>query len=288
MWFLYALLSAVGKSYSGFFRKKMAWNVGAAMYMWVSYTLVLLVLTPFMLTNLSQIKEMLTYSFMAVFGASFSLMLATQMNLEALKREDLSYVAPLNAFVPIFTLGIAALFLKEYPPAIGSIGILAVVVGAYFINLVPERLHWYDPLVRLVKSPGAQLSMGVAFGYAINTVLMKAVSNQGYGLTIMYVITLTGWLLLAYVPLAKRNELSLTFKSNRLAILGAAGSSFVGGFFHILAVAGTYASYAVSVRRFEMLISVLLGWRYLKETNIRNKFIGCFFMIVGSIIMVLA
>lgn len=289
MWFVYALIGAFGKSYSGFFRKKMAGNVSATMYMWVSYSLMLLVLTPFMLRDISQITSMLGQSFWVVFGAAFSLMIATQMNLEALKREELSYTAPLNAFVPVFTLILAALFLNESPPRMGVLGILAIFAGAYVINIQPNRLHWYEPLVRLLKSPGAQLSIGVAFGYAINTVLMKMISNQGYnGLNIMYAITLIGWILLLHIPLTRHKELVTALKSNKVVLLGAAVSAFAGGFFHILALASTYASYAVSVRRFEMLISVLLGWRYLKETNIRNKLIGCIFMIGGAIIMAIS
>jgi drug/metabolite transporter (DMT)-like permease len=289
MWFLYALLGAVGKSYSGFFRKKMAGSVSASVYMWVAYTLMLIVLSPFMIVNLTQVINMITQFPLVVFGAAFSSIAATQMNLEALKREELSYTAPLNSFVPIFTLIIAALFLDESPPQLGAIGILAIFIGAYIVNLKPQRFHWYEPLVRLVTSPGAQLSLGVAFGYAVNTVLVKVVSNQGYNsFTIMYALTLLGWVLLVYVPFVKRDELATAFKSNKAVVLGAAVSSFAGGFFHILAIAGTYASYAVSVRRFETLISVLLGWRYLKETNIRNKIIGSLFMIAGAMIMALA
>lgn len=286
MWFLYALLGAVGKSYSGFYRKKMAGNVSASMYMWVSYSLLLIVLSPFMVSRMSGVTDMLLHSTLVVFGAAFSLMFATQMNLEALKREELSYTAPLNAFVPIFTFIIAGLFLGENPPRLGMLGILAIFMGAYVVNLKPERLNWYDPLVRLASSTGAQLSIGVAFGYAINTVLMKLISNQGYdSFTIMYAITAIGWLLLLYVPFKERDELLTTLKSSKVVVIGAATSSFVGSFFHILALAGTYASYAASIRRFDMLISVLLGWRYLKETNIRNKLIGSVLMTVGAVIM---
>ena len=289
MWFLYALLGAVGKSYSGFFRKKMAGNVSASMYMWVSYSLLLIVLTPFMLSRMPQVADMLLHSTLVVFGAAFSLMVATQMNLEALKREELSYTAPLNAFVPIFTLIIAGLLLNENPPSLGMLGILAIFIGAYVVNLRPDRLSWYDPLVRLISSTGAQLSLGVAFGYAINTVLMKVVSNQGYdSFSIMYAITAIGWLLLIYIPFKKHDELAATVRSNKVVLLGAAASSFAGTFFHILAIASTYASYAVSIRRFDMLISVLLGWRYLKETNIRNKLIGSVFMTAGAVIMALS
>ncbi|HSX05866.1 MAG TPA: DMT family transporter [Candidatus Saccharimonadales bacterium] len=289
MWFLYALLGAVGKSYTGFFRKRMAATVSASMYMWVTYFLLLVVLSPLMVSHLAQLGKMFTGAFWVVFGAAFSLMIATQLNLEALKREELSYTAPLNSFVSIFTLLIAMLFLHENPPRLGIVGILAIFIGAYIINLKPQRLHWYDPLVRLVTSPGAQLSLGVAFGYAVNTVFMKALSNQGYDdLTILYAIILIGWVLLAFVPIRKPRELVATFRSNKAALVGATVSSFAGNFFHILAIAGTYASYAVSVRRFDSLIAVLLGWRYLKETNIRNKLIGSLVMVAGAIVMALS
>lgn len=289
MWFIYALLGAVGKAYSGFFRKKMAGSISAAMFMWVSYSLMLLALLPFMVTRMNEIIDMLLYAPLIVFGAAFSLMLATQMNLEALKREELSYTAPLNAFVPIFTLIIAAAFLSETPPRFGVLGIGSIVIGAYFINLKPGQLKWYEPLTHLVKSAGAQLSIGVAFGYAVNTVFMKLLSNQGYDpFTIMFAITLLGWCLLVHIPFVKRDELRAVSQSSKAVIFGAAASSFAGGFFHILAIAGTFASYAVGVRRLEMLFAVLLGWHYLKETNIRNKLIGSFCMIIGAIIMAIA
>jgi drug/metabolite transporter (DMT)-like permease len=289
MWFLYALIGAVGKSYSGFFRKKMAGHVSATTYMWVSYSLILFVLTPIMLSRFSDLTDMLLEMPLVVFGASLSLMIATQLNLEALKREELSYVAPLNAFVPIFTLIIAALFLDETPPKFGVLGVLFIVLGAYAINLRADRVKWFDPLLRLVKNTGARLSLAVAFGYAVNTVLFKVISNHGYdSFSTMYAATAFGWLLLIYVPLTKRNELQASLQSSKTVILGAAVSSFAGSFFHILAVAGTYASYAVSVRRFEMLFSVLLGWRYLKETNIRNKLIGSLLMTAGAIVMAIS
>src|SRR5688572_20233719 len=104
MWFVYALLGAVGKSYSGFFRKKIARSVSGDMYIWVGYSLVLLAFTPFMITRISDIVDVLMELPLLVFGASLSSIIATRLNLEALKREDLSYTAPLNAFVPIFTL----------------------------------------------------------------------------------------------------------------------------------------------------------------------------------------
>lgn len=259
------------------------------MYIWIGYTLILLFLTPFMLPQMSNVFNALVQLPLIVFGAAFSYMVATQLNLEALKREDLSYTAPLNAFVPVFTLGIAIIFLNETPPRLGLLSITLIVAGAYIVSIKPGRIHWYDPLKRLLASTGAQLSLGVALCYAINTVLMKVISNNGYNaFVILYVTTLVGWVLLLNVPLTRLSELKAVGKSDKLAILGGSFGSFAGSFFHILALANTYTSYATSVRRLDSVFSVLLGWRYLKEKEIRNKLIGSFVMTIGAVVMVLS
>jgi drug/metabolite transporter (DMT)-like permease len=289
MWFLYALLGAIGKSYSGFFRKKIAKSVSGAMYIWIGYSLILLILTPFMISQFDEVIDAFVTLPLIVFGTAISYMLATQLNLEALKREDLSYTAPLNAFVPVFTLLVAGLFLSESPPKFGVIGILAVVIGAYIINIKPEKVKWHAPLGRLLTSTGAQLSLGVALCYAINTVLMKIMSNDGYNVfVITYTTTLVGWLLLLYVPLLRHGELRAIGKSDKIAVISGGLSSFAGSFFHILAIANTYTSYATAVRRLDAIISVLLGWRYLKEKNIRTKLAGSLIMTLGAVILAIS
>ncbi len=289
MWFFYALLGAFGKSYSGFFRKKMAGNVGAATYIWVSYSILLIILTPILLMRSSQMIELVRTIPIVIIGAAVANLLATQLNLAALKHEELSYTAPLNAFVPVFTLIIAGLFLQEHPPRFGVLGILSIFLGAYVINIKPQRTAWYDPLTHLVTNRGAQLSLCVALGYAINTTLLKVISNNGYdAFTSLYATTALGWIFFAHVPFVKRKELKAAVKSNGFVLIGSGISSFFSAFFHIVAVGMTYTSYAVSVRRLEVLIAVFLGWRYLKETNIRNKLIGSLLMLVGTVVMAIS
>lgn len=289
MWFFYALLGAIGKSYSGLFRKKMVGNVSGEMYMWLSYGAILVVLSPILFTSGSTMLAMLQQSWLIVLGVSVSSISATLLNIEALKREELSYTAPLNAFVPVFTLIIAALFLNETLHIVGILGILVIVIGAYVINInAGETAKWYLPFVRLFKNTGARITLAVTFSFAINSIFIKALTNQSFdSFSILYITTAITWILLAYVPFVKRREFASIAKSNKLVVIGGAVSSFAGTFFHILAVAGTYASYAVAVRRLEAPISILLGWRHLKETNIRNKLIGSAFMVVGAVIIVL-
>lgn len=289
MWIVYALLGAVGKSYSGFFRKKIATTVSGDMYIWVGYSLVLLIFTPFMIPRISEIRSVLNELPLFVIGIAFTSIASTRLNLEALKHEDLSYTAPLNAFVPIFTLLIAGVFLGENPPRFGTLGVVAVVIGAYIVNIKPGGIHWYEPLKRLTTSVGAQLSIAVALFLAISTVLIKVVTNSGHSsLVIFYVTTLIGWLMLIHVPILRRNELKAVEKADKLAILGGGISSFASAYFHILATSSTFTSYASGVRRLDSLISVLLGWRYLKESNIRMKLIGSLVMTAGAVVMALS
>jgi drug/metabolite transporter (DMT)-like permease len=251
--------------------------------------LIMVLLLPFAFSKYSDIWNAFLGSPLVLVGAALSLMIATLMNLKALKYEELSYIAPLNSFVPVFTLLIAALFLDENPPLAGVAGIGLTFVGAYLINLKPGSMRWYDPIKHMFTNKGALLSIGVAFGYAINTVLMKQASTKGYNeFTIMFLITTIGWLFLVYVPLTRRRELKATFRSSKVYLAGATASSFAGSFFHILAIAGTYASYAVSIRRFDAIISVLIGWKYLEDTNIRNKLVGSLTMVLGAIILAIA
>lgn len=104
----------------------------------------------------------------------------------------------------------------------------------------------------------------------------------------MYAYTLLGWVMLVHVPLLQKTKMRQALKGSKKYVIGATLSAFVGSFFHILAVGGSFASYAASIRRFDSVISVGLGWRYLRETNIKNKLIGALLMVIGAIIIALS
>ena len=114
-------------------------------------------------------------------------------------------------------------------------------------------------------------------------------ANDGFGaLTVFYLATLVGWLFLIYVPILKHKELRAIERSDKFAVLGGGVSSFASGYFHILATASTFTSYATSVRRLDSLFSILLGWRYLNETNIRIKLLGAITMTIGALLLVIS
>jgi drug/metabolite transporter (DMT)-like permease len=289
MWFLYAVLGAFGKSYSAFFRKKVAGNISSSTYTWIGYTLALFILAAIMRSDLAVVPEILRSHFTVVVVAALSNNLGVSLNLAALKREDLSYIAPLNAFVPVFTLIIANVYLGESPRRFGVLGVFVVVIGAYIVSLRSMSGGVGAPIKRLVTNSGAKLSIGVAVSYAINTVLVKKLTTEGYNsFTSLFAVTLLGWLFLSYVPLFKRREIvGLSRADMKIVLLGGL-ASLAGSLFHTIAMTKTYASYATGVRRFDAIISIALGWRYLKESDIRYKLIGSVVMTVGTLLMLIS
>lgn len=286
MWFIYALIGAVGKTYSGFYRKKIAHTVSSSLYIWIANTLILIVLTPFMWSHRSDLTQLLSSMPIVLSGVVITNLLATRLNFEALKREELSYTAPLNAFVPLFTLLIASVFLHESPPRFGLVGVAIIVVGAYVVSIDPSKIHWYSPIQRLTKSAGAQLSIIVTFCYALNTIATKFITNEGFNsLDIFYVTSLLTWTCLLYVPFKHHREFKIVTKVDKRYVLNGSVSAFASGYFHILATASTFTSYATSVRRLDSILSVFLGWKYLKETNILMKILGASIMLIGTLIL---
>lgn len=45
--------------------------------------------------------------------------------------------------------------------------------------------------------------------------------------------------------------------------------------------------YALALFQLSTIVSILLGYRIFKETDIRKKLVGAFIMIIGSILIIL-
>lgn len=287
LWIIYGLSGAFFKSLTGVFRKKISSKINAVVFAWLNAFIASLILLPFIFLFKSDLAGILQHQFFIVLGAAFFSLTGILLNIKALDKEELSFVAPLNGFIPLFTLFYAWLFLAEVPPMIGMAGLSIIIIGTYIMAIKPGKVHWYDPLVHLAKSPAAWLSLGVAASYAINTVFLKAATDAGYdSLTVLYATNLLSCAMASYILLSKRRkEIIPSLKTSGFAVLGSSISSLLGGLLHIVAVSLTYASYAVSLRRFDSIFSVLLGWKLLNESSIRNKLIGASIITAGTILL---
>jgi len=289
MWILYALSGAFFKSLSGYNRKKLS-HLSSAVFVWISLVLTCLILLPFVIGFRLPVIELITQHYFITTGLTLTASLAMILNVKALKQEELSFVAPLNGFVPIFTLLFAWLFINELPPIIGILGVIVIFIGTYIMALDSSKIHWYDPFLRLAKSSAAYMSLAVTILYALNIIFIKAASNAGFdALTILYASSVTGIVLFSYIFItAKRNEIIKAFHTNPVDLLAASANSLLGALLNNIAVSLTYSSFANAVRRVDTIFSVLLGWRLLKESNIKNKLIGAIIITIGAAIVAIS
>ncbi|MBZ0200627.1 MAG: EamA family transporter, partial [Ignavibacteriaceae bacterium] len=56
---------------------------------------------------------------------------------------------------------------------------------------------------------------------------------------------------------------------------------------HMTALSLTYVAYVVALKRMSGMISVFLGYFFLKEANIRQRLLGSVIMFVGVLLIVL-
>ncbi len=86
----------------------------------------------------------------------------------ALKRSDLSLMAPLTSVTPLFMIPVAALVLGEAPSVVGGVGVAVIVVGAYLLNVSDRDAGPLAPFAALARDPGARAMLLVAFLYSIS------------------------------------------------------------------------------------------------------------------------
>jgi len=55
----------------------------------------------------------------------------------------------------------------------------------------------------------------------------------------------------------------------------------------MIAISLTQVAYMISIKRLSLLMGVLFGYLFFKETNIRERFVGTLLMIIGFALIVL-
>jgi len=99
--------------------------------------------------------------------------------LEAVRRSPLSLTIPLLSLTPVFTTILAIPLLSEVPTTRQWLGIAAVVVGAFWINLDPGRLSIRNAWRTFCREPGSRLAVLVALLWSMAMPLDKiAVTNS--------------------------------------------------------------------------------------------------------------
>lgn len=151
----------------------------------------------------------------------------------AITLSPLSLTMPLISFTPIVTLLFSLFTLKEIPSTAGTIGVLFVVFGSYFLNFDKINLGIIKPFQALFEQSGARIMMVVAILWGITTPFQKIAINHSDPVFFALVhITTLALALLILLLLRNPQAVKLFPKSYSLAPIGfLSGLGFLSQYF---------------------------------------------------------
>jgi drug/metabolite transporter (DMT)-like permease len=277
MWIIYSFLVALFNTAKSVASKKSLQRVDEYVVSWMISLFPALLASAYLVVPLPPIQP----RFYSVLLLNCSLsMVATVLFVRALK-SDLSATIPMTAFTPLFMLATSFLMLGEFPDAMGVLGVVLIVLGAYCLNLKERKDGWKMPFRALVRSDGPKYMLGAAFIWSITANLDKmAIQDSG---AVFFALIENVVMALMFLPLVGgrlRREKERIWEG-RASILAVGVFSTFMIIFQMLAIAQTLAVYVIAIKRLTILLSILAGGVLFREKDIRTRLVGGAIMVVG-------
>lgn len=284
VWALLSILAGLGDAISYASIKKLGeLNTHVKMLLYNLITL------PFLLFGFLfyEIPSVPLYFYVVVFINAIVWSIAIFLLIRSLETSDLSVSIPILSFTPIFLLLVSYILLKEFPSFQGLAGISIVAAGSYILNISSIKSGYIEPIKSIFAKKGIYMLIA-AFLFSITASLAKIginLSNPAYFMFVHYLFTS---LILTTLFFNKIRDNKKQIKANfrYFLIIGIAVA-----FSEILAATAftlTIVPYVISLKRVNVIFSVLIGFFLFKERHFKESIIGAIIMFVGALLITLS
>jgi drug/metabolite transporter (DMT)-like permease len=279
-WFLLALLTALAAGSQDAWVKKWFSHLNA--YEMLVYPLIYCLPLTFVCLLFIPVPP-LDGIFWASFAASIPLnAIPYVVYMQAIKISPLSLSVPFLAFTPVFMIGTGYLFLNEIPDQWGIIGIAAVCVGSYVLNIDPKQPSIFEPFRAIWREAGSRLMLMVSFLFSFSAVIGKlAILHSSVMFFQMSFFTALSLFLAFILTIAGKIHMKTITRIPKQGMV-AGLLWFLHIYFHGFAISMTKAAYMVSIKRLSILFSVIYGGMIFDEENILIRFMGALLMFSGA------
>ncbi len=207
--------------------------------------------------------------------------------MKALKVSPLSLTIPYLAFTPVFIIFTGYVFLDESPNIWGVVGIITTCIGCYILNIEPGKWSFLLPLKAIFKETGSWIMLIVSFLYSFCAVFGKvAILHSSPLFFSFYFFVVLNFIMLVLFFVTGKIQMR-TIKQNALNGLIAGCIYFLHIIFHAFAISLTKAAYMVSVKRLNVLVSIIYGGVFFNEKNLKIRFLGALLMLGGTLLIML-
>jgi len=194
--------------------------------------------------------------------------------LKALKIEDLSIVAPLASFTPIF-VAFGEPLLRGVTLTIPTLtGAIITVIGSLLI--VSDNPKDIPQILKRLKETGPIFAVGSAFIYASASIADKTATSMANPYFVMFGVSLIMLIGFGCIILLQNRQkevkMSSVLRKEFIPVgIFQAGLSIL--IFPAFSLAPT-ASHVIIIIQVSLIIDVIIGWVVFNETDIFKRFIG--------------
>ena len=284
MWIFFAVLNPIVDASRNVFSKKASLRVDSLVISWISNLIPLLIFLPTIFFIELKINQQFIIS---VLVSGFINTAATILYHRAISKGDISEVVPMLSFTPLFLLAISPFIVGEFPSYKGLFGIMLIVLGSYMLNVNFKQQGFLQPLKSLAKNKATRYMLIVAFIWIISANFdKKGIESSSI---LQYIFFINGFVTIGttifLISKGKFSLQSILMEKKNLVFVGLLTSA--GYFAHMTALSMTLVAYVISLKRTSGMISVVLGYIFLNEQNLRERLIGSVIMFIGVLFIVL-
>ncbi|MBI2040881.1 MAG: DMT family transporter [DPANN group archaeon] len=210
---------------------------------------------------------------------------ATLLWMNAIKISDFSKTVPFMALTPIGIAVISYFINGEFPTAAGLIGIVLVMAGGYTVNFDKAREGLHAPIKEILANKGTLLALldvaVISTAVSISRFVVKR-ADPLFSLAVLLFFTV---LFLTLFSIFQIKSIAGQFAQNSKQLLPIALFSSASSILSFFALSLTQAAYANTVKRLNVLFSVLYGHFIFKEKDIAQHLVAVVLMLAGIAIL---
>ncbi|HIQ49622.1 MAG TPA: EamA family transporter [Nanoarchaeota archaeon] len=237
---------------------------------------------PFLL--IYKIPEIKQEFWLALFVSGSINILTTILYIKALKYSELSLAKPITTFTPLFLLITSPLIVGEMPSFLGFCGVILIVLGAYILNIKQIKENFLAPIKALFKEKGVKLMFIVAFLWSISSNFDKiGVTSSS---PIFWIFSIHLFISICLFPFAYTKVFRNGLKKSVKIIIPLGFISGISLLCQMIALKLTLVVYVISIKRMSSVISVIFGYLFLNEKNIKERLLGALIMVIGAVCIV--
>ncbi len=283
IWIIYALISAFFTSFRDVFNKFGLKDLDEYIVAWSYRFLSVIFLLPlFFFFQIPQIKQGFWVAFLISAGSSI---FVTILFMRALKTSDLTLTIPILSFVPVFSIIVSFFVLGERIQTLGILGILLTATGSYLLKIEKRKQGLLAPIKALFEDKGVRYMFIVTLIWSITSSFDK-IGTQSSS-PFFWTFSTSLFLAIALLPIMlikSKNIIKKIWKNSKSLVPAGIGGAYNILFF-TLAINSGLVAYTISIKRLSMLISVIVGFIFFKEKDMRQRLPGAVIMLIGAILI---